>query len=104
MAVYLITLQSEPSNAMFQAIQRSYPRDYIQVGQLAWLVEDKEAITPQNVDQRLLGIQPMAGVPVSEAPSHIQPQDLGVYVISSFNGYWGYHNNSLWQWLQARGL
>lgn len=104
MAVFLITLQKAPSSAMEDAIQYSYPESYIKVSELAWLVEDKEAITPQNVDHKLLGRTPSLGVPMSSAPARIQAQDLGAYLISSFSGYWGYHDGSVWQWLQSRGL
>lgn len=104
MAVFLITLQHGPTKAMEETIRNNYPEDYIQVSELAWLVEDKDAITPQNVDHKLLGRIPTLGVPMASAPTKIQPQELGAYIICSFSGYWGYHDNSVWQWLQSRGL
>ena len=104
MAIFLITLQSSPAFAMEQAIQKHYPNDNLKVGDLAWLVEDKEAITPQSVDNKLLEKVPMLGVPMDNAPSKIHPKDFGPYVISSFSGYWGFHDNAVWQWLQSRGL
>lgn len=104
MAVFLITLNDEPVDALEQAIKKHYPENHIQVSDLAWLVEDKDAITPQSVDNKLLEKIPTAGVPMHEAPSNINPSTFGAYLISSFSGYWGYHDNAIWQWLQTRGL
>ena len=104
MAIFLITLNDEPAEAMEQAIRKHYPESHIQVGDLAWLVEDKDAITPQSIDHKLLEKIPTAGIPMQDAPSKVTPSDLGAYIISSFSGYWGYHDNAIWQWLQARGL
>jgi hypothetical protein len=95
MAVFLITLHSADATettAMEKAIQQYYPGDYIKIGDLAWLVEDKNAITPQDVDTKLGG------------GNSVISNTLGLHLVSSFNGYWGYHDKSLWQWLQSRGL
>ncbi|MEZ8654811.1 hypothetical protein AB6D60_12575 [Vibrio splendidus] len=104
MAIFLITLQQEPVESMEQAIQKNYPDSNIKVGELAWLVEDKDAITPQSIDHKLLEKIPTLGVPMQDAPTKVEPSELGAYIISSFSGYWGYHDNSIWQWLQSRGL
>lgn len=102
----MITLKSSPQAssmpdsfmtgpAIESAIISAYPHDYIKISDLAWLIEDKNAITPQSVDNKILNAN----------PNHpTQPSDMGAYLISSFNGYWGYHDNSIWQWLQSRGL
>lgn len=95
MAIFLITLQRAPSNttsSMEKAIHKHYPNDYLKVGDLAWVVEDKEAITPQNVDSKLAD------------GNNDNVKELGTHIVSSFNGYWGIHENSVWQWLQSRGL
>lgn len=107
MAVFLITLAQGPSSAMEETIQYNYPENNCRVSELAWLIEDKEAITPQNVDNKLLGrTPPPPPGSTSSSPSKrtVNPQDLGAYLIPSFSGYWGYHNNSVWEWLQLRGL
>lgn len=93
MAVFLITLQSSPSEPMEQAIQEHYgDENSLKVGDLAWLVDDKEAIVPQSVTHRLLD-----GNPDQSSP-------YGSYIVSTFNSYWGYHSGKTWEWLKVRGF
>lgn len=92
MAVFLITLQSHPSMAMEQAIESQYPGAYLKIGDLAWLVDDKTSIIPQSVSEKLGG-----------GDQHAANQ-LGTHIVSTFSGYFGYHNSHTWEWLQYRGL
>ncbi|ENI4485026.1 hypothetical protein ABXZ88_000825 [Vibrio fluvialis] len=92
MAVFLITLQSSPSQAMEQAIQRHYPDSYLKVSDLAWLIDDRTSIVPQTVSEKL-----------GDGNQSIANQ-LGNHIVSTFNGYYGYHNSHTWEWLRLRGL
>lgn len=93
MAVFLITLQSEPSDAMAQAIREHYGDDNsLRISDLAWFVDDKEAIVPQSVTHRLLDGNPD------------QSNPYGPYIVSTVNSYWGYHSNQTWEWLKVRGF
>ncbi|UKA23346.1 hypothetical protein IHC92_20560 [Photobacterium damselae subsp. damselae] len=90
----MITLQknSPVGNAMENAIKRIYPNDYYQVGDLTWLISDDKAITPQDVANSL-------------GDGDIEKTNqMGLHLITVFNGYWGFHDSSMWEWIRARGL
>ncbi|MAD44276.1 MAG: hypothetical protein CMH98_04650 [Oceanospirillaceae bacterium] len=74
------------------AIKSKYPNDHKKVGELAWLVSDSKAITPHDVDMVLLGS--------GQNPVNI----YGPHIVSSFSGYWGYHDKETWEWLNHRGM
>ena len=94
MTVFMVTLQTVPviDSAMKKAIEHYYPDDHFQVGDLTWLVSDNTSITPNEVSS-VLGGGDIANT-----------NDMGIYLISTFNGYWGYYDSSLWEWLRIRGL
>lgn len=93
MSIFIITAGNySERESVSSAISKAFPEQYMQIGDCAWLVDGKEITNAIDISGRL-GVleQTHAG-------------DIGTYIVNVFNGYYGYHNNDVWQWLRARGL
>ncbi|MGI2872264.1 hypothetical protein ACRTC7_10945 [Vibrio fluvialis] len=94
MAVFIVTAGSTHNAGQVEtAIKSAFSeQDIMPIGQLAWLVNDENNTNPISVTEKL-------GVLDAENAGNI-----GTYLVNVFNNYYGFHSNSVWDWLRARGL
>ena len=83
MATYVILLD-EPNEVAEQAIKAQFPHDHYQLSDKNWLVSGLG--TTKEISDRL-------GVSKGEA---------GKVVILAVNGYFGWHQASVWEWLKVK--
>ncbi|CDT98639.1 hypothetical protein VCR14J2_260410 [Vibrio coralliirubri] len=94
MAVFVVTSASQGSAQLVEdAIKSAFSEDdVLTLGPLTWLINDENNSNPIAVSEKL-------GVLDSDKAG-----DIGPYIINQFSNYYGYHNNTIWDWLRAKGL
>ncbi|RZF83728.1 hypothetical protein EXT46_05390 [Pseudoalteromonas sp. CO325X] len=92
MAVFSVIGRNErDSSGLKIIIERLYaPDNYIEIGELAWLVYEEEKITPQGVYKKFFGDP--KGEKHEPSASMFMPVDA----------YFGFQTSDVWEWLNKR--
>jgi hypothetical protein len=86
--VFMVTSTADAKGDIEKRINELYPANSersIQVGEASWLISEEEILLPKSVFDKL-----------NSGESTV--------FISRINNYYGIHSNTIWDWLQSKGI
>lgn len=89
-----VLITEAPNDSFFQRVSNVYgPDDCLKVSDTLILIHSQDELTANQVSSRI----------DQDGPSPLK--ELGVrYVIFSVTSYQGWHMNSMWTWLNSKGI
>lgn len=86
MAIYSVVASSQPELVKTAIKAKFLPHDYLEVSNGFWFVHTGTP-TPREFCAEI-------------APNN----DKGTLIVMPVSGYYGFHNQNIWDWLKSKGL